>query len=264
MVKKKHTLPKENNLVICTVFKISPHGAFAKLDEYEGMEGFIHISEVASTWIKNIRDFVKKGQKTVAKVLRVNPGKFQVDLSLRRVDDAQKKKKMQEWKRSQKADKLMELAGKEIGKDLDVAYREVGFKLEDEYGEIYGGFEEISLLGEDALKDLDIPEEWHKPLIATAKENVATPNVEITGYIELTCPLPDGVGVIKETLSGSFKEEADVQLKVNYIKSPRFSVTVDAPDYKTAEEALKRYADRAIEMIMSKGGSGKFIRGKAG
>lgn len=63
MVRKREPLPDENELVICTISRVFSHGAFAKLDEYNGREGFIHISEIASTWIKNIRDFVKEGQK---------------------------------------------------------------------------------------------------------------------------------------------------------------------------------------------------------
>ena len=59
MVRKRQEIPSENDLVICTITKVFSHGAFAKLDEYGDIEGFIHISEVASAWIKNIRDFVK-------------------------------------------------------------------------------------------------------------------------------------------------------------------------------------------------------------
>jgi translation initiation factor 2 subunit 1 len=262
MVKKRQELPSENDLVICTITKVFSHGAFARLDEYEGKEGFIHISEVASTWIKNIRDFVKPGQKSVAKVMSVNPAKGHIDLSLRRVGDSQKKNKTHEWKRAQKSDKLLELLAKEVGKTLDDAYREVGFKLEDEFGEIYSGFEEISLLGESAIDDLDIPNVWKKPLVNIAVENVAIPRVSITGYLDLKCYLPNGVDIIKEALLTPMEEIEDVELEVKYTKSPRFSVTVNAPDYKTAEEALKNYADKAISIISAKGGMGEFVRGK--
>ena len=40
-----------------------------------GKEAFIHISEVSSGWVKNIRDYVRENQKIVARVLRVNPKK---------------------------------------------------------------------------------------------------------------------------------------------------------------------------------------------
>jgi translation initiation factor 2 subunit 1 len=261
LVKKKHPYPSENDLVICTITKVFSQGAFASLDEYGGKEGFIHISEVASTWIKNIRDFVREGQKTVAKVLSVDPKKGHVDLSIRRVGEAQKKNKMMEWKRAQKAEKLLEIAAKDIGKSLDDAYEEVGFKLEDRYGEMYNGLEEIVIAGEEALEGLKIPEEWKKPIIKVAKENIVLPTVNITGYLDLRCYLPDGVERIKKALIATKKDDyGDSEIEIKYIKSPRFSINVTSPDYKSAEEALKKCAERAIMEIEKLGGTGRFLR----
>jgi translation initiation factor 2 subunit 1 len=130
LVRKKDKYPSEGDLVICTVSKVSSHGAFANLDEYVNKDGFIHISEVASIWVKNIRDYVKEGQKTVAKVLSVDRDRGHIDLSVRRVGESQKTNKTQEWKRAQKAEKLLELAATEVKKTLDEAYKDVGFVLE--------------------------------------------------------------------------------------------------------------------------------------
>jgi translation initiation factor 2 subunit 1 len=262
VVQKKQNLPASNDLVMCTVTKVFAHGAFATLDEYQEKDGFIHISEVASTWIKNIRDFVKEGQKVVAKVLSVDKAKGHIDLSIRRVSSAQRKNKTLEWKRAQKSDKLLEITSKDIKKTLNQAYKEVGFPLEEKYGETYTGLEELTIRGEEVFKDLGIPKEWYKPLIKVAGENIVLPSVNITGYIDLTCQLPNGIDVIKEALIFARDENYGEGIKVDtrYIKSPRFSVNVTAPEYKEAEEALKTVADRAIGKIKELGGSGTFNR----
>jgi translation initiation factor 2 subunit 1 len=262
LVKKKKDFPEENDLVICSVTKVFAHGAFAKLDEYQGKEGFIHISEVASTWIKNIRDFVREGQKTVAKVMKVNRAKGHIDMSIRRVAESQKKLKMQEWKRAQKAEKLLELVAKKIGKSLDDAYEKVGFPMEEEYGEIYAAMEDIAAYGEEILEELKIPAEWKEPLLTIVQENVTVPEVDIKGYLDLRCPTPDGIGAIKKALikaRDSIKEE-DVELDIRYVGSPRYSIRVKAPDYKTAEEVLRKAADKAISIIQKDGGTGQFLR----
>lgn len=260
LVRKKQDFPSEGDLVICTITKVFSHGAFARLDEYRDREGFIHISEVASTWIKNIRDFVREGQKTVAKVLSIDKAKGHVDLSVRRVGDAQRKNKNQAWKRDQKADKLLELVAKKVGKSLDEAYDAVGFKLEEEYGEIYAGLEEISVRGEEVLNGVE--KEWVKPLLEFVKENVEFPLVEITGYLMLTCPLSDGVEQIKKTLVDARDKNQieDVKLDIRYVGSPKYAVHVTAPDYKLAEEVLRDVADDVIETLQSRGGSGRFLR----
>ena len=101
--------PEEGDLIVGTVHKVLNYGAFAKLEEYEGKEAFIHISEVSSGWVKNIRDYVRENQKIVARVLRVNPKKGHVDASLKRIREDQRTRRMQQWKIEQKAEKLLEI-----------------------------------------------------------------------------------------------------------------------------------------------------------
>ncbi|MFH1448366.1 MAG: S1 RNA-binding domain-containing protein, partial [Candidatus Micrarchaeota archaeon] len=55
--------PEKDELVIATIRKIFPYGAFCSLDEYDNKEAFVHISEVASRWVKNIHEFLKENQK---------------------------------------------------------------------------------------------------------------------------------------------------------------------------------------------------------
>jgi len=75
--------PDEGELVVLHRSNVKNFGAFVTLDEFESKEGFIHIAEVSSGWIKYIRDYVREGQKVVCKVLKVDQDKGHIDLSLR-------------------------------------------------------------------------------------------------------------------------------------------------------------------------------------
>jgi translation initiation factor 2 subunit 1 len=260
LVRKKDPFPAEGDLVICTVSKVSGHGAFVKLDEFGGKDGFIHISEVASIWVKNIRDYVREGQKTVAKVLSVDRARGHIDLSVRRVGDTQRTNKSQEWKREQKAEKLLEIVAKEINRSLDDAYEEVGFVLEEKYGEVYTGLEEVLIEGDKALEG--VPEEWKSALEKVVKENIVLPSVEIEGFIELRITTGNGIQTIKEALQEAQRlpTEQGVKLDIRYMSPPRYRVHVTAPDYKSAEEAIKTSSAKAIAHIKSHGGEGSFIR----
>src|SRR5271157_4020209 len=114
--------PEIGDLVVASVTHVVDYGAYVKLDEYDGVEGLIHISEIASTYVKNIRVHVRPGQKLALKVLRVSPQRFQVDLSLRRVTGREKSEKMLEWKKVKKADSIIKGAAErlQVG-DEDVA-----------------------------------------------------------------------------------------------------------------------------------------------
>ena len=56
-------LPDHDELVIAVIKKIMPYGAFCSLPEYGNVEAFLHVSEVAPRWIKNIHEFISEGQK---------------------------------------------------------------------------------------------------------------------------------------------------------------------------------------------------------
>lgn len=94
--------PEKGELVVCTVDELKTFGVFVKFEEYEGKEGLIHISEVASGWVKHLRDYVREGQKVVCKVLHVDAQRGHIDLSLKAVKEGQKKERIREWKNEKK------------------------------------------------------------------------------------------------------------------------------------------------------------------
>ncbi len=261
MVKTRREFPSEGDLLLCTVTDITSHGAYVELEEYPGLKGFIHLSEIASSWIKNIRNFVKEGQKIVTKVLRVNREKRQIDLSLRRVTEQQKREKIQAWKRAQNAEGILRLAADKLGKTLDEAYREVGWRLEDRYGEIYAGLQIIKKRGLEALEEAGIPETWRQVIYNEALEHVELPTVKMKAQIEVTCYKADGVEAIKKSLMKGLEElkkETGVKGRIFLVGSPKYQFEIEAPDYKIAEKVLANTANEIINTIKSLGGEGSW------
>ncbi|MFB6155864.1 MAG: translation initiation factor IF-2 subunit alpha [Haloferacaceae archaeon] len=253
--------PEKGELVVGKVDEIADFGVFVDLEEYDDKRGLVHISEVASGWIKNVRDHVREGQTVVAKVLGVDESSQQIDLSLKDVNEHQRKEKIQEWKNEQKADKWMTLA---FGDDLDDdAYAGVANALLAEFGTMYEGFEQAAIHGTEALSDTDLNEDEVDAIVTTARENVSVPYVNVTGYVDLECPTGDGVDTIREALKaaeGNGELSEEVELSVSYVGSPEYRIKVKAPDYKTAESALEASADRASEVVRAAGGTAEYHR----
>lgn len=265
MVRRKSEWPAVDELVMCTITKVFDQGAFARIDEYGGKEGMIHISEVSSGWIKNIRDYVREGMKGVCKVLAVNPQKGHVDLSLRRVKESQRRWKAQQWKREQRAEKLLELAAGKLDKDLNSAYEEVGFALQDKFGDLYSAFE-ASAEGKEILTGLTVDKRWAGAIGEIASSTVKAPTVEVVGYLDLSCSNPDGIETIKSAMMGAqgSVRSNDTEVEFYYVGSPRYRIRVIAPSYKVAEGAMQRAAEIAISSVKKAGGRGEFLPASKG
>lgn len=240
-MRKKRKLPEEGELIIATVTNIKPYGAYVTLDEYNHIEGMIHISEISTTWVKNIRDHVREGQKVVAKVLRVIPEKGQIDLSMRRVTKQQKILKIQSWKREQKARKIIEIALERANMPTDKV-DEICWTLQKKYGEVYLAFETAVEKGEKILIDAGLDKNLAKEIYNIIKTQVKIPKVEISGTIILQSTASNGVELIKQALLNSKNafHKKDVEIKMYTVGAPRYKVEVIAGDYRTAEEALKK------------------------
>lgn len=253
--------PENGELVVGKIDEIEDFGVFVDLEEYEDKRGLIHISEVASGWIKNVRDHVREGQTVVCKVLDVDEGSQQIDLSLKDVNDHQHSDKIQEWKNEQKADKWMTIA---FGEDMDdETYRSIANVFLSEFGSLYDGFEEAAIHGVEVLDGTDLSDEEINAIVETARENVSVPYVTVTGYVDLTSPASDGVEVVQEALKaaeGNGEVPEEVKLSVNYVGAPEYRIRVQAPNYKLAETQLEESVDRATTTISEHGGTASFHR----
>jgi translation initiation factor 2 subunit 1 len=257
---KAREFPEEGELVVGTVRNVQNFGAFITLEEYPGKEGFVHIAEISSGWVKRIRDFVRERQRVVCKVLGVDSKKGHVDLSLKRVNEHQRREKIQDWKNEQKAEKIFEIVAERVSSTPEKCYEDFGYALIDHFGSLYTAFEEAAY-DVDTLKDEGFEGDWVKPFAEVAEENIQVPFVDIAGFLDVEAYGPQGVKSVQKALSEAEKGEfEDVEIQVQYMGAPHYRVKVRAPDYKVAEDELRKAADRAMAVVEKEGGLGRFHR----
>ena len=250
-LKPRKPLPDVGELVVGTVEEVYDYGAYLSLDEYGGIRAFLPWSEVASRAVRRIDAVVQPGRKVVVKVIRVYRRRNQVDVSLKRVMEGERRRKMMEFKRKMKAATIIELVAKEIGKSVDEAYKEVIWKLEDAYGDPMTGLEQAVIYGREALEEAGIPEEWIEPLLKAAQTHVRVRQVKISGIFTLRSMAPDGVERIRKVLlaarDNAKVEGEEVRVRIYTIGAPRYRIDLQSHDYKVLEEALSRATKAAEE-----------------
>ena len=248
--------PEESELVVCTVENVRDFVAFVSLDEYGGRQGLIPISEIAAGWIKYIRDHIREGQKIVCKVLNVDKSRGHIDLSLKDVNEHQRREKIREWKNESKAHKWIGFVAKASG-EPEEAIRDAILK---KYGVLYPVFEDLVSDGEATIKKLGLSRNVSDALLQVASENVKVHRVEVMGNLIMTSTLPDGVSVIRKALKSAEIKLAGVDVEILYLGAPTYRIKVTAPDYKKAEKALEKAASAAIAVVEKSGGEGKLVK----
>ncbi len=224
--------PEIGEFVIVTVNKIMPYGAFCSLQEYGSMEAFLHVSEVSSGWVKNIRDFVKEGQKSVAMVSRIDVEKRQIDLSIKRVSESDKKRKLESFQMGKRAEKLLERAAQKLKLTLKDAMKEVGELLIVEYGDLYSAFEGFK----EGNISKKIPAQWIPVLQEVADAEIKEKVINARAEIKIQSFESDGLDKIKTALLKIPKAAPGVT--VHYIGAPKYYVDFTVKDPKDVDKTI--------------------------
>ena len=234
--------PEVGYVVIATVKRVESYGAYVGLDEFDGKEGLLHISEISSRWVRNIRNHVRPGQKVVLQVLRTDESKEQVDLSLRRVSKDEKRKKLEEWKKARKAETLLTQAAHDLNTSVEALYESEGSKIVETYGSLYEGLEAASKNGVSALNESGVSGKAAEILSQIAKEKIIFKGVTIQGVIEMTSLSNMGVEDIKMAFvdAAEVADDYDSSINITTLGAPKYRIELTADDYKKAELALDK------------------------
>jgi translation initiation factor 2 subunit 1 len=272
MVKSRNKFPREGEFVVVKVADIQNQYVYVDLEDFEGLpseeraRGMIHVSEISSRWIKNIRNYVRIGQRIVLRVVRTDETKGHVDLSLRRVNSAQKKNRIKEWKYATKFEMLLTFLAEEKKISLDEAYEIIGFPVLEIFRDNYQEtIEDLKENGIETLKDIEnLPDDIKESFLKIVDENVEISTVSIIGKIKLIFTSENGIDLIKDVLKEAkkviIKPKETRKLKISYIAAPFYRVEITSKDYLDAENILSEALEIVEEKANKYNGTYDFIR----
>ena len=252
-----HELPEVGEIVIATVTKIGDHGAYVNLDEYNNIQGFLHISEIAQGWVRSVGKFVKEGEKKVLLVKKVREGREEIDLSLKQISRDQKKKKLLDVKRYEK--------GKGIIKSVQEKTKLSGAEIENledkifsKYDSIYDAVVDIARRGIGVLNDLKLPKKILDVIVEEGSK-IKLPSAEILGVLEITDTSSNGIENIKKKLQ-DLEKKGQNGVVISYIGAPKYRVSIIAQEFKTAEKIIKPILEKIEKDVKKQNGTFNFTR----
>ena len=251
-------LPEVGEIVIATIKKTGDHGAYVSLDEYDDIQGFLHISEIAPGWVRKVTKYVKEGDKKVLLVKKIQANRAEIDLSLKQISKEQRKKKLLDVKRFEKEQGIL----KNIQDKVKLSSEEVDDleeKLLSKYKSVYDAVIDIGTNNINVIDDLKISEKIKKTIDELSKK-IKLPTVEIRGILEMTNNKSDGIEIIRKILLDAIKESQSQKIKILYLGAPKYRVSIVAQDFKTAEKTLKPILEKIEKNTSKQNGTFKFSR----
>ncbi len=253
MFYKKQGMPEEGEIVLCNVTKVLIHSVFVNIEEY-GKTGMIHISEISPGRIRNIADFVKEGKKIVCKVLRIDMQKGHIDLSLRRVNEGQRRDKLNDLKKEARAEKIVENLSREIKIKPDALYKEITKNVFGSYEYLHQIFEEIAL-GETDVSALKLDKNLEEKLGKLIMERMAPSKFMLKGKIKLTTYDSNGLEKIKKF----FKEIINENIAVKYLGGGSYNLEIVSSDAEQSEKSFE-HIEKEIEKFNEREGEASIAK----
>lgn len=248
-------MPEENEIVLCKVTKVLPNSVFANLEEYRYKSGMLHISEVSPGRIRNIRDYVKEGKVIICKVLKIDNERGHIDLSLRRVSESQRRKKVDDLKKEQIAEKIVEQIAKKYKQDPKKFYMKITKGVFEEYDTLYAAFEDFIDSGIDLLNlGLDHVEDFEDLI----RQRIKLPEYLISGDLILKSREPDGVEIVKKALLEADKVKGSHDIR--YKGAGRYAVWVNSNDPKESQKMMEDLTSAAISYMQKHKSEGSFVK----
>src|ERR1700730_17706883 len=133
------------------------------------MNGFLHISEISTGWVRNIERVARVGQKMVLKVVRAEKSRREVDLSLRQVTNEERRNKLIEWKQKEKAISILTMVKKKLEIE-NTQFSEIVMKLQEKHGSLYEALEDAAKKGEKSFAEMGLSPDLVNELVTAARE----------------------------------------------------------------------------------------------
>jgi translation initiation factor 2 subunit 1 len=226
--------PEVGKLVIIKVLRVMPYGAITEIEGFPGYEGFLHVSEIVSKWVKNISDYISVGMRTAAVVIEVDKNKKVATLSLKRVSEEERKKAFEEHENEKKAKMVIETAMKKI-KYNKHNFDQIKDMIMKDYETLHDFMLDIFDEGKVVAEEIGIDSKLAEAIEELVKKSYKKKELKIKLNIKIETEEPNGIYIIKNALI-----ECSKYADIKYLGTPQYMAIIKGEDYKEAKKQISK------------------------
>ena len=217
----ENSLPAEGDLVIIKILDVTDSGVNVSLPEYAQRKGLMPLSEVSRRRVKNIKNLLRPIE--VATVLRVDPIKGYIDVSMKQVTPTEIQSTQDRWSRSKMVHSILYNLSTKTSISLEDLYRQLGWPLYRRFGHAFFGFQQAN---PEILKEYQLSESTIEHLLGILHQQLPHKKKKIVFTAELTCFTEEGIdGIIKAIQAGLDGNSEKFALEIHLISSPLYQIT---------------------------------------
>jgi len=251
----ENDLPEKDELIMCKVISIDELGVTCSLLEYNGLEGFLPLSEISRKRIRSILRHVREGQKQVLQVLRVDTDRKLTDLSKKYITPAEREIGTEKYNKGKTVHSISKYIAETQGRDLEEIKKMLIYPLYQKHNHPYDAFKLLSLKNIDIYEGIEVDPKLKNELITLIKKRMAVHPVKVGADIHITCYADEGIDEIKKALNLGLEEGKIEDVKIQLISSPGYSIWLVTIDDKHGKQVLNRVIDVIRNSITQSKGS---------
>ncbi|KAM0680413.1 Eukaryotic translation initiation factor 2 subunit 1 [Glugoides intestinalis] len=218
-----------------------------ELLEYGNAPGLILSSELSKKRFRTIAQLTKVGNVEICQVLKVDEDKEFIDLSLKRVSEAEKHECKENFSKAKLTYQIMTKACKISNSSIKEMYENWAYKKETEYGSLFLYFaaakNDLSILDNEPIG------EYFKKII---EEQFKASSFKVRSDVDITCH-KNGVIGIKEAFGKAL--DFDSSLEITLLKSPTYSIVKICDNKEDAFDTVNKACELVKASIESMGGT---------
>lgn len=224
---------REGQLIEANITHLTKFGAFARLDEE--LEGLIHISELSEKRINHPKEVVNEGDDVTLRVIKIDPERRRIGLSLRKVDSAAYSDL--DWKMAL-AEEVVEVRDAEAFTPSEDAVAE-----EEEVPEVPDEVEEAVDTEAELAAEVEDEVQAEEELEAPVEDEEVVEEIEpVAEEVEAVEELVEAEAVADEADEAQAEEEGDTQAQAEA------ELVVQSDDQSADEGEVEAEAPEVDEM----------------